>query len=124
MATKDLEYYEQSNKIFWIVNKDINEHIKANDKVPCIFVEKKEDNTRHIVQLDLSIKDDNYEYTAWRKVLGDITGSYIEVLLIHNGVLYTLKNEIVEFDTLGRSELIEVPKKYLSILKIKNKELE
>lgn len=111
-----LEYYVKQNKIFWVVNKDIiNEkfNIKANDIVPCIFVEKR-NNSYYKIQLDLNIKFDDYKYTAWRKFIGDnYNNVYIDVLLINNNRLVTLAGTEINYDDVGISD-IYVDEKFLA----------
>ena len=113
---KDLEYYSNTNKVFWVVNKDVNDKIKANDIVPCIFVEKKVENGAcwmGILQLDESIKFDNFKYTTWRKFIGELHGIYVDVLLISDGSLYKLDGTVVDFSDLGRSS-VKVGGEYLA----------
>ncbi len=116
---KTLDYYIESNKIFWVVNKDLNPFIKSNDITPCIFVEKTIDNRYLILQLSELIKFDTYKYTAWRKFIGETYNINVEVLLINNHKLYTLDNKEIEFSELGRSN-ITVDRKYLAPFSNKN----
>ena len=109
---KDLEYYLKEQKVYWVVNQNINENIKANDIVPCIFVETK-NNKMYMLQLDLDIKLDDHKYTAWRKLIGTIYGIKVEVLLIYEDVLYTLNNRKISFNDIGRSNTY-VDKQYLA----------
>lgn len=106
---RDLSYYENINKVFWVVASD-NEHFKQYEKVPCIFVEtsitKNRKMDRKILQFDNEIEFDEYHYTAWRKVIGKKYGIYVDVLLIKDEKLYTLDCIEVDFDTLGRSNVI------------------
>lgn len=54
---------------------------KQNEKVPCIYVEKI--NTEYfIIDIDHDIENDEFEYTAWRKFIGETYNCRIEVLLI------------------------------------------
>lgn len=80
---KDIEYYATTNKVFWILNQDVNENLKANMTVPCIFVCKHADGQYQILQFDESISMDNFKYTAWRKLLGQVYNIYVDVILIH-----------------------------------------
>lgn len=116
---RDLDYYASQDKIFWVVNKDINDEIRANDIVPCIFVERRNDKTMGILQLDWDIKLDDYKYTAWRRLIGDIYAIYVDVLLIKNKKLYRLSGEMVDFDQLDRSD-VTVDKKYLAKFSVTN----
>lgn len=116
---KDLEYYSKQNKVFWVVNKDINEFIKANDIVPCIFVEKKDDGL-YILQLEENIKFDDYKYTAWRSLLGSEYNIYVDVLLICNNNLYNLQNKIINFSELKRSNVV-INKDLLAKIGVKKK---
>jgi adenylate cyclase class 2 len=109
---KNLAYYALQNKVYWVVNEDLNDKIKRNDKVPCIYVEKK-DNKYKILQFDETIKLDSLKYTAFRKLLGITYNIYVDVLLICDDKLYTLQNEIIDFADLERSNVV-VDKKYLS----------
>ena len=108
LQEKTLEYYANTDKIFWVVNKDINDYIKANDIVPCIYVEKTTDSY-NILQFDPSITDDNFKYCAWRKFLGDIYDIYTDVLLIYTNPitkslkLCTLAGLHVNFDELNKN---------------------
>lgn len=132
---KDLNYYLKSDKIFWIINEDIllkdliantegsycipeSNYIKKNAKIPCIFVERSRDkntgeNIYKILQLDLSISNDNRKYTMWRRIVGEKYGIYVDVLLIYNNKLYKLdgyeNNKKLEF-----SDII-VNRKYLAV---------
>ena len=112
VGNRDFEYYKNANKIFWIVNDDVNENIERNKVVPCIFVEKKDDEY-FILQIDPSIKDDKYKYTIWRKFIGKIYNIRVDVLLISDDNLYTLKNEKVNFDDLKRSNIV-IDRQYLA----------
>ena len=117
---KDLTYYANQNKVFWVVNKDItieNGKILANSVVPCIFIEEK-DNKKLILQLDESIKYDEYKYTAWRKFLGMAHDTYINVLLIVGNEssqwhLYTLTGKKIAFANIGRSS-VKIDKTFLA----------
>jgi hypothetical protein len=109
---KELSYYMNENKIFWVVNKNVNEHIKANDIIPCLFVEKRNDKY-YKIQIDKNIKFDNYKYTAWRKFIGDQYNIYVDVLLLHNDILYTLDNKIIDYNNIELSN-IYVDQKYLA----------
>lgn len=115
--TKDINYYIKEQKIYWVVNQDINENIKANNVIPCIFIEVQNDK-KLMLQLDLDIKFDNHKYTAFRKVIGKIYNIKVDVLLIHDNKLYTLNNNVINFNDIGRSN-IYVDKKYLSPIDIK-----
>ena len=118
---RDLSYYENINKVFWVVASD-NDHFKQYEKVPCIFVEtiiKNGKKDRKILQFDNEIEFDEYHYTAWRKVIGKKYGIYVDVLLIKDGKLYTLDCVEIDFDTLGRSDVM-VDKKFLGIMAINN----
>lgn len=114
---KTLDYYASQNKVYWVVNKDINKDIKSNDIIPCIFVEKI-DNELYILQFEESIKFDHYKYTAWRKLIGEIYNIYVDVLLIHDNSLYTLNNENIDFNKLKRSSKI-IDKNYLAKIEYK-----
>ncbi len=102
---KTLDYYAKADKIYWFVNEDVNEKIKRNSVVPCIFVERLSGGAMNIVQLEETIKFDNYKYTAWRKLLGETYGVYVDVLLIFDNELYTLDNRKIKFEDLGRSQI-------------------
>lgn len=101
---RDFTYYKTRNKIFWVIAEDLG-HFKRYDIIPCLFVEQFEDGSYGIIQLDPAIADDGYQYTAWRKLLGQEHGFRAEVLLIDAALdkLYTLKGEEVAFDSLSRS---------------------
>ena len=122
MDVKNLQYYENSDKMFWVPTQDIKttdkNFIKRNMPIPCIFVEEKCDKY-YILQIDLSIKIDKYRYTAWRKVIGITYGIRVDVLLICNNNLYKLNGEKVCFEYLGRSD-VNVDKQYLGKFDIKN----
>ena len=113
---RDLQYYKNINKVFWVIAED-NEHFSQYEKVPCIFVERCKDDTLKILKFDYSIEFDNYHYTAWRKVIGEIYGIYVDVLLIKESKLYTLDCKEIMFETLQRSDCV-VDKKYLGIMKV------
>lgn len=119
---RDLSYYENVSKVFWVVASD-NKNFKQYENVPCIFVEisttKNGNKDRKILQFDNEIEFDEYHYTAWRKVIGEKYDIYVDVLLIKDGKLYTLDCMEVDFDTLGRSDVI-IDKKFLGIMAINN----
>lgn len=107
---KNLEYYYNSNKIFWVVNKDINDKIKANDIVPCIYVCKKDDKYE-ILRFDPNINFNNYKYTSWRKFLGSLYNIYVDVFLIYNDSdeglkLISLRGEEIDFNSLTMSDIL------------------
>lgn len=106
---KNLEYYFNSNKVFWVVNKDLNDHIKANDIVPCIYVSKVGEDF-FILQFDPKIAFNNYKYTSWRKFLGKLYNTYVDVFLIYKEneslKLVSLKNEEIDFNQLKMSNII------------------
>jgi hypothetical protein len=119
-TVKDLNYYHNQEKIFWVVNETINSSIKANDIVPCIYVEKKDGGTLAILQLDLDIAKDDYKYTAWRKFIGKEYDIRVDVLLIAPDLtdssklqLYTLEGDAIQFNTLSRSDKI-IDKEFLA----------
>ena len=115
---KDLEYYVKENKVFWVVNQDIKSEedgvilFNGNDIVPCIFVENYNDSIL-MIQLDTSIKFDEFKYTAWRKFIGKMYNLHIDVLLIKDNSLYDLKGKLYNFDEIGRSNTI-ISKEYLA----------
>lgn len=109
---RDLEYYRTQNKVFWVVNRDINDQIRANQIVPAIFVEIS-DSEINILQFDLRIKMDNYKYTAWRSLLGQMYGIRVDVLLIAGDYLYDLNGNQVAFSSLGRSD-VQVDSRHLA----------
>lgn len=109
---KSLDYYRQQNKVFWVINADINNKLKSNQVCPCLFVEKIQDQYK-ILQFDYSIKFDQYQYTTWRKLIGEIYGIHVDVLLISDDELVTLNGKTVNFNQLGRSEIV-IDKKYLA----------
>lgn len=114
---KDLNYYINEQKIYWVVNEDVNENIKANSVIQCIFVEKFY-NKLLMLQLDKDIKFDNFKYTAWRKFIGTIYNIRVDVLLIYNNELFTLDGELVDFNSLGKSS-INIEQKFLAKFDIK-----
>lgn len=110
---KNVAYFLKDPKMFWVVNKDIPPYVKANDIVPALFVEEK-DGQYKVLQLDLSIKDDGFRYTMWRKMVGQELGFNCQVLLmLDNQTLIDLKGEKVNPASLSRSE-IHVHKSYLA----------
>jgi hypothetical protein len=114
---RDINYYITQGKMFWVVNREIkarNREFLANSIVPCIFVEIK-DGKYLILQLDMSIKFDDYKYTGWRKLIGEAYGIRVDVLLIDvaNLKLYDLDGNECEFAKLGRSPVV-VDKTYLA----------
>lgn len=113
-VTKDLHYYASCGKVFWVISDDINDKLRAKQIVPCIFVEKTESGKHAILQLDESIKFDNFKYTAWRKLIGETYNIWVDVLLIDDDKsLYTLNGTVVEFASLQRSSVI-VDKSFLA----------
>jgi hypothetical protein len=118
---KDLNYYKTCDKVVWVPVHDIKcsngNIIKADTPTPCIYVEDK-DNKYYILQLDLSIKDDQFRYTAWRKVIGITYNIRVEVLLINNNQLFKLDGSEVLFNDLGRST-VNVNKEYLGKCDVK-----
>jgi hypothetical protein len=112
--SRDIEYYETIDKVFWVPVSDIQlesgEIIKGNTPTSCIFVERNEDEEEEnkgmsILQFDMSIEFDQWRYTAWRKVLGVMHGIRVDVLLISSHRLFTLDGVEVDFDSLGRSDI-------------------
>lgn len=98
--TKNLEYYANTNKVYWYINEDITQiGVKKNDIVPCIFVEVI-DNKYYILQLDLSIQFDEYKYTGWRKLIGQEYGIRTDILLIKDMNLYNLQGKQINFNDL------------------------
>lgn len=113
---KDLHYYKNQNKVFWVIAEDHpNGKFKRYDVIPCLFVEQFDDGSYGIIQLDPTIAADCYQYTAWRKLIGQEHGFRAEVLLIDvsSDKLYTLKGEEVSFDSLSRSSRF-IDKSYLA----------
>ena len=86
-SNKDLEYYINQNKVFWVLSDDINDNLKRKQVVPCIYVERTNDNKYLILQFDESIKLDEFQYTAWRKLIGLHYNIWVDVLLISNNEL-------------------------------------
>lgn len=106
IGKRDFNYYKTQNKVFWVIADDLAVgNFKRYDVVPCIFVEQFDDAGYGIIQLDYAITNDCYQYTAWRKLLGQTHGFKAEVLLIDTShdKLYTLKGTEVLFDSLSRS---------------------
>lgn len=112
-SNKDLQYYVNQNKVFWVLSDDINNDLKRKQIVPCIFVEHTNDEKYLILQFDESIKFDGFKYTAWRKLIGIHYNIWVDVLLISNNILVTLDGKTVDFSELGRSTVV-VDKKYLA----------
>lgn len=115
---KDLEYYKNQNKIFWVIANDLSVETKnfyRYDVIPCLFVEEFADGTYGIIQLDPSISEDPYQYTAWRKFIGLEHKFRVEVLLIDtdHDKLYTLQGKAVPFESLTRSSRL-IYKNYLA----------
>lgn len=116
VVQRDLNYYKNQNKVFWVVADDLPlGNFKRYDVIPCLFVEKFDDGSLGIIQLDPTIVEDHYQYTAWRKLIGQEHGFRAEVLLIDTvySKLYTLKGEEVIFDSLSRSSRF-IDKSYLA----------
>lgn len=117
---KSLEYYASQNKIYWVVNSDVkvNDEVlfPANDIAPCLYVEEQE-GKYHILQLDPSTRDDNFKYTAWRKFLGQVHNTRVNVLLIkstdNSFILYNLAGQIVDYDDIEPPRTF-VDKEYLA----------
>lgn len=114
---RDITYYQNIDKVYWECGYDIKDLFKHFERVPCLFVEKTEDGAK-ILDIDHDIEFDEYRYTAWRKVIGVTYGIRTGVYLIKDSKLYTLEGEEVDFNELGRSDVI-VDKKYLGIMDIK-----
>ena len=121
---KDLAYYVSENKVFWVVNKNIycktdqKLIFKSNDVVPCIFVERNNDS--HVMlQLDSSIKFDDFKYTAWRKFIGQLYSLYVDVLLIKDNTLYDLDGTNVDFENIEKSH-ITISKDHLAKFALQN----
>lgn len=129
-----LSYYATQNKVFWVVNKPIRYStaaesrvsgesvITAGTEVPCIFVERgmETDATRKydILQFPLSIRTDNYQYTAWRKLLGTTLGVQVDVLLIVDRPprMITLEGDPVSWEQMRRSNK-RVPQRCLAAMR-------
>jgi protein associated with RNAse G/E len=82
---RNLDYYENIDKVYWVPVKDIcppdGDIIKANTPTPFIYVESTPDQFK-ILQFDMDIEFDKWRYTAWSKVLGKSYDIRVEVLLI------------------------------------------
>lgn len=111
VSKRNLEYYENIGKVFWYILNDMYP-FKQNEKIPCIYVEKINDNLK-IIDFDHDIEFDEFTYTAWRKFLGETYGTRIDVLLIKNGTLYDLNGNVINFNTLGISNIL-IDKTYLA----------
>lgn len=120
---RDLKYYNNIDKVYWVPYSDIileiKDVIKGNTKVPCIFVEKKKDGNMDILQFDMSIELDEWRYTAWRKVLDVKNNIRVGVLLIWDDKLFTIEGKAIDFNSLGRSN-IWIDKNLLGKIDIKN----
>jgi len=101
---KDISYYTEKPKMFWVVNKDLEPGFKANDIVPCLFTEFK-DGRHHILQLDLSVKDDGCKYTMWRKMVGQKYGFECRVVLLSDQGIFELSGVKVDPESIGRSQI-------------------
>lgn len=113
---KDFNYYKNQNKVFWVIADDLEiGNFKRYDVIPCIFIELFDDGSRGIVQLDPSIATDCFQYTAWRKLIGQEHHFKADVLLIDTryNKLYTLNGEDIPFDSLIRSSRM-IDKSYLA----------
>jgi hypothetical protein len=116
---KDLKYYSTTHK-FLVVNKDILDSddilFKANEIVPCIYVEEK-NNEYYILQLDQDIQNDHYKYTMWRKFVGLTYNTKITVFLIkhveNSFILYDLNGKVIDFNSLQKNGTF-VDKTYLA----------
>jgi hypothetical protein len=109
--SRDLHYYETINKVFWHILNDMGP-FKQNEKIPCILVEN-DSGTLKILDLDHDIEEDEFTYTVFRRFVGETYNARIDVLLIKNNTMYNLKGDIVDFNTLSRSNIL-VDKTYLS----------
>lgn len=114
---RDIKYYQNIDKVYWECGYDIKDLFKHFERVPCLFVESTPEGCK-ILDIDHQIEFDDYRYTAWRKVLGNSYDIRVEVYLIKNEKLYTLKGEEIDFNKLGRSDIV-VDKKFLGIMDIK-----
>lgn len=120
-GTRDFNYYKMQNKVFWVIADDLPAcGFKRYDVIPCLFVEQFDNGRYGIIQLDLSIANDCYQYTAWRKLIGQAHGFKADVLLIDisHDKLYTLKGKEVSFDSLSRSSHF-IDRSYLAPFAIK-----
>jgi hypothetical protein len=128
--TRDLKYYAECDKVFWVVNETVNEFLPANAVVPCIYVEvwtghaddDDEEEQMKILQFDVAIAMDSYRYTAWRKFLGEMYEIRVDVLLISDNKLFKLDGKEIDFATLSRSNII-VDKEHLARFALKMKSL-
>jgi len=119
---RDLHYYQTIDKVYWVPINDITNQdgqilIKRDSKVPCIFVEKTPDQDK-ILKFDYEIEHDEYRYTAWRKVIGITYNIHVGIYLIHDDCLLTLAGDVVNFNSLGRSDVL-IDKQYLGMIDIK-----
>lgn len=118
---RDLEYYQNIDKVYWECGRDITcddgTEFKLYQRVPCLFVEKAKDGHK-IIDFDHDIETDNYRYTGWRKVIGLEYGIRVGVYLISSNQLYTLEGKLVDFNGLGMSQVL-VSKKFLGIMDLK-----
>ncbi len=113
---RDFNYYKNQNKVFWVIADDLPAgNFIRYDVIPCLFVEQFKDNSYGIIQLDPTIAEDRYQYTAWRKLIGQEHDFKAEVLLIDktHDKLYTLKGQEVPFHSLSRSPRL-IDKSYLA----------
>lgn len=118
---RNLEYYANIDKVYWVPVDEIvtdNGIIPRDTPIPCIFVEEKDDKM-YILQFDMSIENDMWVYTAWRKVIGIVHDVRVNVLLIHDMNLYMLDGTKINFDDLGRSN-VWIDKDYLGKCGFKN----
>jgi hypothetical protein len=114
---RDLNYYQNIDKVYWECGCNIKDLFKHFERVPCLFVEKSKEGPK-VLDIDHDIEFDEYRYTAWRKVIGISYGIRTGVYLIKDLKLYTLEGEEYDFDKLGRSDIM-IDKKYLGIMDIK-----
>ena len=107
------EYYLKNPQLYWVLNRDVNDELKANSVVPCVFTELT--STGHkILQIDLSIKDDGHKYTMWRKFAGRAHGIRIDVLLFDSrGHLVDLAGRIIDPTSIGLSS-VYINRRYLA----------
>ena len=116
--SRDLQYYKNIDKVYWVVAHDIGNIFKRYEKIPCIFVQHTKDDKYLILKFDYNIEFDMFRYTAWRKVLGQTYGIRVDVLLIKDDKLYTLSGKEKKFSDLGRSEHL-IDKQFLAVMDLK-----
>jgi len=95
----------ESGQLCWIVNKNINDRVRANDCACCLYTELTDDGQHKRLQLDRSVCGDGKRYTMWRRFVGEHYGVHVSVLIFDQGMLLDLDGKYHSYDDVGVSDV-------------------